>query len=89
MTVECEEYLGLLILYHVLEDREEQAWSLLDDHLAQCGYPLPLAVNLLLPLAQYLVKYSKNKQCSNIKVNNILSSIYNFDNTDCHHPPSA
>lgn len=68
ITKECEKYLGVLILHHLTEEHEGLAWNLLETHLNNCGYPLPLAVTLLLPLAQYLVKHSHNRHYSNIRV---------------------
>lgn len=84
MTFESETYLGALILHLMTEDREKQAWNLLNTHLSHCGYSKPLAVSLLLPLARYLVKHCHNRQCSNIKVNIRLSFSYIFDIRVCH-----
>lgn len=76
VTEECETYLGLLILHLMTEGHEEQAWNLLNCHLSHCGFPLPLTISLLVPLARFLVKHSHSKQCPNIKVRNIQFHIF-------------
>ncbi|MPC97809.1 hypothetical protein E2C01_093144 [Portunus trituberculatus] len=68
ITLECERYLGLRILFLVTDSRQNEAWTLLRHHLSHHRNSLPLAVSLLLPLAKHLVTLSHDKQPSCIRV---------------------
>ncbi|KAK8390656.1 hypothetical protein O3P69_010397 [Scylla paramamosain] len=73
ITLECESYLGLLILHFVTNNRQHDAWTLLKHHLSHHHNSLPLAVSFLLPLARYLVNLTHNKQPSWIRVPSSLT----------------
>ncbi|XP_045115322.1 uncharacterized protein LOC123506947 isoform X2 [Portunus trituberculatus] len=73
ITLECERYLGLRILFLVTDSRQNEAWTLLRHHLSHHRNSLPLAVSLLLPLAKHLVTLSHDKQPSCIRVPSFLT----------------